>query len=145
MAATATKVSSKTANSIGDAALASRLSREIEGDVRFDAFSRGRYSTDASHYQIEPIGVVIPKTDKDIARVIAIAADEGLPVLPRGAGTSQCGQTVGEAIVVDVSHHLNQIVGFDPDARRITVQPGVVLDDLNAFLAPHKLLFPVDM
>ena len=73
MAATAKKVSSKTANSIGDAALASRLSREIEGDVRFDAFSRGRYSTDASHYQIEPIGVVIPKTDKDIARVIAIA------------------------------------------------------------------------
>jgi FAD/FMN-containing dehydrogenase/Fe-S oxidoreductase len=145
MAATAKKVSSKTANSIGDAALASRLSREIEGDVRFDAFSRGRYSTDASHYQIEPIGVVIPKTDKDIARVIAIAADEGLPVLPRGAGTSQCGQTVGEAIVVDVSRHLNQIVGFDPDARRITVQPGMVLDDLNAFLAPHKLLFPVDI
>ena len=119
---------------IGDAATAARISREIEGEVRFDAFSRGRYSTDASHYQIEPIGVVIPKTDADIARVIDIAADEGLPVLPRGAGTSKCGQTVGEAIVVDVSRHLNQMVEFDPDSRRIVVQPGMVLDHLNAFL-----------
>ncbi|PPR19352.1 MAG: hypothetical protein CFH40_02307, partial [Alphaproteobacteria bacterium MarineAlpha10_Bin3] len=130
---------------IGDSALAARLRREIEGDVLFDPFSRGRYSTDASHYQIEPIGVVVPKTTADIHRVIQIAADEGLPVLPRGGGTSQCGQTVGEAIVVDVAKHLNGIVEFDPDARRITVEPGLVLDRLNRHLAPHKLMFPVDV
>jgi FAD/FMN-containing dehydrogenase/Fe-S oxidoreductase len=145
MATTAARQNSTSLNRIGDAAVAARISREIEGEVRFDAFSRGRYSTDASHYQIEPIGVVIPKTDADIERVIGIAADEGLPVLPRGAGTSQCGQTVGEAVVVDVSRNLNQIVDFDPEYRRIVVQPGMVLDQLNAFLAPHKLLFPVDV
>ena len=130
---------------IGDSALAARLRREIEGAVLFDSFSRGRYSTDASHYQIEPIGVVVPKTTADIHRVIQIAADEGLPVLPRGGGTSQCGQTVGEAIVVDVAKHLNGIVEFDPKARRITVEPGLVLDQLNRHLAPHKLMFPVDV
>ncbi len=130
---------------IGDSALAARLRREIEGAVLFDPFSRGRYSTDASHYQIEPIGIVVPKTTADIHRVIQIAADEGLPVLPRGGGTSQCGQTVGEAIVVDVAKHLNGIVEFDPDARRITVEPGLVLDRLNQHLAPHKLMFPVDV
>ncbi len=80
---------------IGDPALAARLRRELEGDVLFDRFSRGRYSGDASHYQIEPIGVVVPRTPVVVVRAIAIAADEGIPVLPRGAGTSQCGQTVG--------------------------------------------------
>ncbi|PPR65303.1 MAG: hypothetical protein CFH02_01912, partial [Alphaproteobacteria bacterium MarineAlpha3_Bin1] len=103
----------KATSSHGDSALAERLCNEVEGDVLFDPASRGRYSTDASHYQIEPIGVVVPKTADDIARVIAIAAEQGLPVLPRGAGTSQCGQTVGEAIVVDVSKNLNQVLDFD--------------------------------
>ena len=126
---------------IGDSALAARLRREIEGDVLFDPFSRGRYSTDASHYQIEPIGVVVPKTTADIHRVIQIAADEGLPVLPRGGGTSQCGQTVAEAVVVDVSKHLNRILEFDAEARTAWVQPGLVLDQLNAFLRPHGLWF----
>ncbi len=93
---------------IGDSALAARLSRELEGDVQFDPFTRGRYSTDASHYQIEPIGVVVPKTAEDVVRSIHIAADEGAPVLPRGGGTSQCGQTVGEALVLDTSKHLDQ-------------------------------------
>ena len=130
---------------IGDSALAARLRREIEGAVLFDSFSRGRYSTDASHYQIEPIGVVVPKTTADIHRVIQIAADEGLPVLPRGGGTSQCGQTIGEAIVIDVSKHLNGIVEFNPAARRITVEPGLVLDQLNRHLAPHGLMFAVDV
>jgi FAD/FMN-containing dehydrogenase/Fe-S oxidoreductase len=130
---------------IGDSALADRLRREIEGTVLFDSFSRGRYSTDASHYQIEPIGVVLPKNDADIHRVIQIAGEEGLPVLPRGGGTSQCGQTIGEAIVVDVSRHLNGVVEFDADARRIIVEPGMVLDQLNKLLAPHKLMFPVDV
>ncbi|MBI3113350.1 MAG: FAD-binding oxidoreductase, partial [Rhodospirillales bacterium] len=101
-AATGPAVNSRRAARIGDRRLAARIAREIEGEVLFDSFSRGRYSTDASHYQIEPIGVVVPKTADDIARVIGIAADEGVPVLPRGGGTSQCGQTVGDAVVVDV-------------------------------------------
>jgi len=131
--------------SIGDKSLASRLAREIEGEVLFDRFSRGRYSTDASHYQIEPIGVVVPKTADDVATIIEIAAEEGAPVLPRGAGTSQCGQTVGEAIVVDVSRHLNRVLEFHPEARAAWVEPGLVLDQLNAFLKPHGLWFPVDV
>ncbi len=133
------------APTIGDSALAARLRRETEGHVLFDAFSRGRYSTDASHYQIEPIGVVVPKTAQDIHSVLQIAADEGVPVLPRGGGTSQCGQTVGEALVVDVSKHFKDIVDLDPAARRVTVEPGVVLDQLNSALSPHGLTFPVDV
>ena len=130
---------------IGDGALAARLRRELEGEVLFDAFSRGRYSTDASHYQIEPVGVVVPHTDEDIRRAIQIAGDEGIPVLPRGGGTSQCGQTVGEALVLDVSKHFNRIVDFDPDNETICVQPGIALDDLNRFLNPHGLMFMVDV
>ena len=129
---------------IGDSALASRLAREIEGDVLFDAFSRGRYSTDASIYQIEPIGVVVPKSEADVVSAIGIAADEMIPILPRGAGSSQCGQTVGEALVIDTSKYLDQIFALDVDAATVTVQPGVVLDRLNAFLRPHGLFFPVD-
>ena len=129
----------------GDSALARRLRRELEGEVLFDAFSRGRYSTDASIYQIEPIGVVVPRGPEDVVRTIQIARDAGVPVLPRGGGTSQCGQTVGAALVVDVSKHLNQVLDFDAQARRVTVQPGLVLDRLNAFLEPHDLMFPVDV
>ncbi len=128
-----------------DSGLAARLKRELDGEVLFDAFSRGRYSTDASIYQIEPVGVVVPRGDADIARTIEIAAEAQVPVLARGGGTSQCGQTVGEAIVVDVSKHLDRVLEFDAEARRITVQPGLVLDRLNAFLAPHGLMFPVDV
>ncbi|MFQ5955149.1 MAG: FAD-binding and (Fe-S)-binding domain-containing protein [Kiloniellales bacterium] len=130
---------------IGDSALAARLSREIEGEVLFDAFSRGRYATDASIYQIEPIGVVVPKTVADIARTIDIANSAGVPVLPRGAGTSQAGQAVGEALVVDTSKVLNRVISFDAQARRVTVEPGIVLDRLNQWLEPHGLFFPVDV
>ncbi|HYB08293.1 MAG TPA: FAD-linked oxidase C-terminal domain-containing protein [Alphaproteobacteria bacterium] len=130
---------------IGDPALAARLRQEIEGVVRFDPFTRGRYSTDASIYQIEPIGVVIPRTEADIVRVVEIAAAEGVPVLPRGGGTSQCGQTVGAAIVVDVSPTLNRVIELDAPNRRAVVEPGIVLDRLNALLRPHGLFFPVDV
>ena len=129
----------------GDSGLATRLRREIEGEVWFDPASRGRYSTDASIYQIEPIGVVAPRSAEDIARAIAICREAGAPVLPRGAGTSQCGQTVGEAVVVDTSKHLDRVVHFDEEARRVTVQPGIVLDGLNAWLKPRGLFFPVDV
>jgi FAD/FMN-containing dehydrogenase len=138
-------MSTSTSSRIGDSRLAGRLRQELQGDVLFDAYSRGRYSTDASIYQIEPVGVVVPKTEQDIQRAIHVAVDEGIPILPRGGGTSQCGQTVGEALVIDTSRFLNQIVEFNPEERRITVQPGMVLDQLNAFLKLHGLFFPVDV
>ena len=118
---------------------------ELEGDVLFDAFSRGRYSTDASIYQIEPIGVVVPRNQQDILRAIQIAADEGIPVLPRGGGTSQIGQTVGTALVIDTSKYFNQLGEFDPESRSIWVEPGLVLDQLNRWLKPHGLFYPVDV
>src|SRR5215469_8023930 len=124
--------------------LESRLRREIRGEVMFDPFSRGRYSTDASIYQIEPLGVVIPRGHDDAAAAIAIAREEGVPVLPRGAGTSQCGQTVARALVLDCSKHLDRVISLDVEARRARVEPGVVLDRLNRQLRQHKLLFPVD-
>ena len=112
--------------------------------MRFDAFTRGRYATDASIYQIEPLGVVVPKSRADAAAAIAIAREEGVPVLPRGAGTSQCGQTVARALVVDCSKYLDRVVSVDVEGRRARVEPGVVLDRLNRQLRPHKLFFPVD-
>ncbi|MEX0960905.1 MAG: FAD-linked oxidase C-terminal domain-containing protein [Burkholderiales bacterium] len=125
--------------------LEQRLRRELDGEVLFDAFSRGRYATDASIYQIDPVGVVVPRTD-DAARVaLQIAADAGVPVLPRGAGTSQCGQTVGAALVIDCSKHLDRILQVDAQRREAVVQPGVVLDRLNASLRAHALWFPVDV
>ncbi|HTE15649.1 MAG TPA: FAD-linked oxidase C-terminal domain-containing protein, partial [Burkholderiales bacterium] len=129
----------------GDTALAARLRSEIRGDVLFDAASRGRYSTDASIYQIEPVGVVIPQTEEDAVTAMQIALDAGVAVLPRGGGTSQCGQTVGEALVIDVSKYLRNVVDFNAEARTAVVQPGVVLDQLNAFLKPHGLWYPVDV
>src|SRR5947207_9058086 len=117
--------------------LAARLRAECRGDVLFDVGSRGRYSTDASIYQIFPVGVVVPCDENDARAAIAVARDLGAPLLPRGAGSSQCGQSVGEALVIDHSKSLNGIVAFDRDAMTATVQPGVVLDQLNAFLKPH--------
>jgi len=129
----------------GDGVLADLLRREIEGDVLFDRFSRGRYSTDASIYQVDPVGVVIPKNDRDAETAFRIALDQGIPVMPRGGGTSQCGQTVGAALVIDLSRHVNQVLEFDKDARTVWVQPGIVLDHLNAWLKPHGLWYPVDV
>ena len=129
----------------GDSALAERLRREVDGEVLFDRASRGRYSTDASIYQIEPIGVVVPRSEDAVRAAVAIAAAEGIPVLPRGAGSSQCGQTVGAALVIDHSKHLNRVLEVDAAARRAVVQPGVVLDALNAQLRAHGLWFPVDV
>jgi FAD/FMN-containing dehydrogenase len=125
--------------------LATRLKKEIRGDVLFDAASRGRYSTDASIYQIEPVGVVIPQTEEDATLALQIALDAGVAVLPRGGGTSQCGQTVGDALIIDVSKHLRHVLDFNAEARTAVVQPGVVLDQLNASLKPHGLWYPVDV
>ena len=129
----------------GDSSLAARLRKEVDGEILFDAASRGRYSTDASIYQIEPVGVVLPLT-ADAARIaIGIAVEEGVPVLARGAGTSQCGQTVGAALVIDNSKYLDKVLEVDAEARTALVQPGVVLDQLNAQLKVHKLWYPVDV
>ncbi|WP_244179791.1 FAD-binding and (Fe-S)-binding domain-containing protein [Salinicola salarius] len=113
--------------------------------MAFDAGSRGRYATDASIYQIMPLGVVVPKDQEDLALALDIARDVGAPVLPRGGGTSQCGQTVNEALVIDTSRWLTGIGDLDVEARTVTVEPGVVLDHLNAWLKPHGLWFPVDV
>lgn len=128
-----------------DSTLARRLRKELQGEVMFDDFSRGRYSTDASIYQIQPLGVTVPKTEQDVQLALQIAVDEGIPVLPRGAGTSQTGQAIGEALVMDTTKHLNQILDFDAQARTVCVQPGMVLDHLNRFLKPHGLFYPVDV
>ncbi len=125
--------------------LATRLRRELQGEVFFDDFSRGRYSTDASIYQIQPIGVTVPKSEQDVQIALQIAVDEGIPVLPRGAGTSQTGQAIGEALVMDTTKYLNQVLEFDAENRTVCVQPGMVLDHLNRFLKPHGLFFPVDV
>ncbi len=128
-----------------DARFRSLLESEIEGEVYFDSFNRGRYSTDASIYQVDPIGVVIPKTEQDFVRAVEIAIDHQVPMLPRGGGTSQCGQTVNEALIIDCSRYLNAVLEFQSEQQKVLVQPGVILDKLNAFLKPHGLFFPIDI
>jgi FAD/FMN-containing dehydrogenase/Fe-S oxidoreductase len=125
--------------------LAHRLRAETQGEVLFDAPSRGRYATDASIYQITPIGVMIPTTAGDVALAIDIARDLSVPILARGAGTSQCGQTTGAALVIDNSKYLRRVLTVDVEAATATVEAGVVLDDLNSRLRPHGLWFPVDV
>ncbi|QIG93503.1 FAD-binding and (Fe-S)-binding domain-containing protein [Bradyrhizobium sp. 6(2017)] len=125
--------------------LEQRLRSEMTGDVFFDDFNRGRYATDASFYQIMPAGVVVPRTVDEALRALAIARDDGRIVTPRGGGTSQCGQTVNDGIVVDLSKHLNRILSLDVDNRTCVVEPGIVLDDLNRQLKQHGLWFPVDV
>jgi FAD/FMN-containing dehydrogenase/Fe-S oxidoreductase len=121
------------------------LASAIEGEVRFDAASRALYSTDASVYQIQPLGVVIPRTAADVVRTVEVAIRHGVPLTPRGGGTSQAGQAIGAGLVLDTSKYLNRILAIDPGARTARVQPGVVLDELNAALKPHDLRFAPDV
>lgn len=129
---------------IASSALALRLKREIRGDVLFSPADRGRYATDASIYQAMPIGVIVPERIEDVATAMQIAREAGIPILPRGGGTSQCGQTVNTALVIDCTKHLRRLINIDPGSRRATVEPGLVLGHLNAALKPHGLFFPVD-
>jgi FAD/FMN-containing dehydrogenase/Fe-S oxidoreductase len=122
-----------------------RLKAALKGEVRADAATRGRYATDASHYQVMPAAVAFPRDAADVAAAIAIAREEGVPITPRGGGTSQNGQTINTSLVLDCSRHLNRIVELDPARRRAVVQPGVVLDELNRALAPYRLWYPVDV
>ncbi len=128
-----------------DTPLQRRLASEVKGDVLFDAFSRGRYATDASIYQIMPVGAVVPETMDDAIRAVALAREERITVLPRGGGTSQCGQTVNASLVVDCSKRLNRILDLDVAGRTVRVEPGIVLDDLNRQLKKHGLWYPVDV
>lgn len=122
-----------------------RLKTQLLGDVEFDPFTRGRYATDASHYQIMPIGVVAPRSAKEVEYALALARVEGVSVLPRGAGTSQAGQTVNSSLVVDCSKYLDHLLDLDVAGKRCAVEPGIVLDELNRRLRPHGLWFPVDI
>lgn len=122
-----------------------RLRQEIQGEVLFDDFSRGRYSTDASIYQIMPEGIVIPASEQDVEIAVQIAAEEGVPVLPRGSGTSQNGQAIGKALLIDSTRNLNQLIDFNKEEATVCVQPGMVLDQLNRALKAHGLWYPVDV
>src|SRR5437660_6705780 len=124
-------------------ALAARLRKELDAEILFDRASRGRYATDASIYQVEPLGIVVPRTEEAARAAISIAADAGVPILPRGAGSSQCGQAVGSALMIDHTKHLHRVL--EVDGERALAQPGVVLDQLNAALRPKGLWFPVDV
>ena len=128
----------------GDPALAEALRRNVQGEVLFAPADRGRYATDASIYQVEPLGVIVPKTRDDLQATLSIARDWGVPVLARGGGTSQCGQTVNRAIVLDCSKYLRGVLAIDVEARTALVEPGIVLQHLNTALKPHGLFFPID-
>ncbi len=120
------------------------LKKALRGEVRFDAYSRILYSTDASIFQIEPIGVVIPRDRDDAIAAMEIAARHRVPILPRGGGTSLAGQAIGRAVVLDFSKYMNRVLDVNVDERRVRVEPGVVLDELNRSLRPHGLFFPPD-
>jgi FAD/FMN-containing dehydrogenase/Fe-S oxidoreductase len=126
------------------AELAEALRRVVGGEVRFDSYTRHLFSRDASMYAIEPIGVVFPRDPADVAAVVSTAGEFGVPVLPRGAGTSLAGQTVGHAIVMDLSRHMSQIIEIDAERRVARVQPGVVQEQLNLAAARHGLAFGPD-
>lgn len=123
------------------AALERHLQKHLRGEIRFDAPTRALYSTDASIYQIEPLGVVLPCDAEDWHTAIQIALEHEVPLVPRGGGTSLSGQTVGPGLVLDGSKYLNQILEIDPEGRRVRVQPGVVLDHLNQAVEPYGLQF----
>src|SRR4030095_16647374 len=127
------------------ASLQRDLERAIDGEVRFDRVSRALYSTDASVYQIEPLGVVVPRSAEAVAQAVPIAGRYGVPITPRGGGTSQAGQSIGAGLVLDTSKYLNHVLEINLDDRWARVEPGVVLDDLNLALRPHGLRFAPDV
>src|SRR5512133_3631072 len=117
------------------------LRKRFTGEIRTDLASRILYSTDASMYQIEPRGVVIPKTQDDLQSTVELAAKYKIPILPRGAGTSLAGQAIGDALILDCSRWLDHIAEINPEEQYANVEPGVILATLNAAAAKHGLLF----
>ena len=124
--------------------LESDLKKAIRGEARFDAYSRVLYSTDASIYRIEPLGVVLPRDRDDVIAALDVARRHRVPIIPRGAGTGLAGQAIGRGLIFDFSKYMNRVLDINPEARRARVQPGVVLDELNQQLKPHGLFFPPD-
>jgi FAD/FMN-containing dehydrogenase/Fe-S oxidoreductase len=125
--------------------LAAELRECVRGDVQADAISRALYATDASIYQIEPLGVVLPKDEADVAAVVQLARLRRLPIVPRGGGTSLAGQAVGRAIHLDFTKYMNRLLDVNNDEQWAWVEPGIILDQLNAELAPHHLKFAPDV
>jgi FAD/FMN-containing dehydrogenase/Fe-S oxidoreductase len=125
--------------------LARRLRREIAGDVLFDDFDRARYATDASLYQTFPAGIVLPKTQEDVAAAVSIAFEAGMPVMARGGGTGQSGQAVGEGLVIDFSKYMTRLLTYDANAKTCIVEPGITLAALNTALLQHRVWFPIDI
>ena len=123
----------------------SELKNITNGEFYDDEFSKGRYSTDASIYQIEPLGVFIPKDKEDVLKAVNFCLENNISILPRGGGTSQCGQTVNKSLVIDNSKYFNKILEFDNENKTCTVEPGIVLDELNRYLKQYGLWFPVDV
>jgi len=138
------EVVSRTSNEVAGR-LAARLAEETTGEVLFSASDRGRYATDASIYQVTPVGVFVPRTPGEAKTALDICRDLHVPLVPRGGGTSQCGQTTGAGLVIDHSKYLRNILAVDPDKRTAVVEPGIVLDHLNAALKKHGLWYPVDV
>ena len=126
-------------------ALKGELSTQLEGEVRFDKLSRALYSTDASVYQIEPLGVVVPKSRRDVVRTVQICSRHGCPITVRGGGTSQAGQAIGPGLQIDTSKYLNRILEVNAQEQWARVEPGVVIDELNAHLRPYGLKFAPDV
>src|SRR5580692_7492022 len=143
--ATSTPVPHANAKLVDAAALELELKSQMEGEVRFDAVSRALYSTDASVYQIHPLGVVVAKSREDLIRIVRIATEFHCPITLRGGGTAQAGQAIGAGLQVDTSKYYNKILELNVAERRVRVQPGIVLDELNAQLRPHGLRFAPDV
>jgi anaerobic glycerol-3-phosphate dehydrogenase C subunit len=120
------------------------LQRLIEGEVFFDELTRTIYSSAASIYRVKPLGIVKPKHQKDVIRLVRVAAERGIPLIPRGGGTSRTGNELGEGILVDFTKYMNRVLEFEPKEGWVRVQPGMILDSLNKSLKPHKLFFPID-
>ena len=120
------------------------LQKLIEGEVFFDELTRTIYSSAASIYRVKPFGIVKPKHQADVIRLVRVAAEKGIPLIPRGGGTSRTGNELGEGILVDFTKYMNRILEFEPKEEWVRVQPGMILDSLNKFLKPHKLFFPID-
>src|SRR3989304_4964878 len=120
------------------------LRKHFTGDIRLDPASRILYSTDASIYQIELLGVVFPKTQDDLHAAVELAAKYTVPILPRGAGTSLAGQAIGNSLILDCSRWLDSIIEIDRESKTAIVEPGVVLSKLNLTAAQHGLMFGPD-
>src|SRR5258708_6255816 len=134
-----------TSTAVNVAGIRAALEKNIAGEVRFDRLSRALYSTDASVYQIVPLGVVLPRTQDDIVATVKACARFGVPLTARGGGTSQAGQCIGPGAVLDCSKYYNQILEINAKERWVRVQPGCVLDDVNRELTPFGLHLPLDI